>query len=69
MPSLKINPFWQDTTVDGNLYKIHLTIKESEGVKDLGMACNTPPLNKAKKQGEMPLPSLVTAFSLVSLLF
>jgi len=29
MPSLKINPFWQDTLVDGNLYKIHLTIKES----------------------------------------
>ena len=26
--------------------------------KDLGMACHTPPLKKAKKQGEMPLPSL-----------
>ena len=24
--------------------------------KDLGMACHTPPLKKAKKQGEMPLP-------------
>jgi len=26
--------------------------------KDLGMACHTPPLKKAKKQGEMPLPNL-----------
>jgi len=26
--------------------------------KDLGMAYHTPPLKKAKKQGEMPLPSL-----------
>ena len=26
--------------------------------KDLGMACHIPPLKKAKKQGEMPLPSL-----------
>ena len=26
--------------------------------KNLGMACHTPPLKKAKKQGEMPLPSL-----------
>ena len=26
--------------------------------KDLGMACHTPPLKKAKKHGEMPLPSL-----------
>jgi len=26
--------------------------------KDLGMACHTLPLKKAKKQGEMPLPSL-----------
>jgi len=25
---------------------------------DLGMPCHTPPLKKAKKQGEMPLPSL-----------
>ena len=28
--------------------------------KDLGMACHTPPLQKAKKQGEMPLLSLST---------
>ena len=27
--------------------------------KDLGMACHIPPLKKAKKQGEMPLPSQV----------
>jgi len=26
--------------------------------KDLGMACHIPPFKKAKKQGEMPLPSL-----------
>jgi len=26
--------------------------------KDLGMAYHIPPLKKAKKQGEMPLPSL-----------
>ena len=26
--------------------------------KDLGMACHIPPLKKAKKQVEMPLPSL-----------
>jgi len=26
--------------------------------KDLGMACHVPPLKKAKKQGEIPLPSL-----------
>jgi len=26
--------------------------------KDLGMACHIPPLKKAKKQGEMSLPSL-----------
>jgi len=26
--------------------------------KDLGMAYQTPPLKKVKKQGEMPLPSL-----------
>ena len=26
--------------------------------KDLGMACHIPPLKKAKKPGEMPLPSL-----------
>jgi len=26
--------------------------------KDLGMACHTPHLKEAKKQGEMPLPSL-----------
>jgi len=26
--------------------------------KDLGMACHIPPLKKAKKQGEKPLPSL-----------
>ena len=26
--------------------------------KDLGMACHIPPLKEAKKQGEMPLPSL-----------
>jgi len=26
--------------------------------KDLGMACHIPPLKKAKKQEEMPLPSL-----------
>jgi len=26
--------------------------------RDLAMACYTPPLNKAKKQGEMPLPIL-----------
>jgi len=25
---------------------------------DLGMACHIPPLREAKKQGEMPLPSL-----------
>ena len=68
MPSLKINPFWQDTTVDGNLY-FNILRNASERVKDLGMACHTPPLNKAKKQGEMPLPSLVTAFPLVPLLF
>jgi len=27
--------------------------------KDLGMACHTPSLKNVKKQGEMPLPSLV----------
>jgi len=27
--------------------------------KDLGMACHIPPLKKAKKQGEVPLPSLI----------
>ena len=26
--------------------------------EDLGMAYHTPPLKKARKQGEMPLPSL-----------
>ena len=26
--------------------------------KDLGMACHIPPLKKARKQGEMPLPCL-----------
>jgi len=26
--------------------------------KDVGMVCHIPPLKKAKKQGEMPLPSL-----------
>ena len=30
----------------------------SEKQKDLGMACHIPSLKKAKKQGEMPLPSL-----------
>jgi len=30
----------------------------SEKQKDLGMACHIPPLRKAKKQGEMSLPSL-----------
>jgi len=30
-----------------------------ENKMDLGMACHTPPLKKVKKQGEMPLPSLV----------
>jgi len=30
----------------------------SEKQNDLGMACHIPPLKKAKKQGEMPLPSL-----------
>jgi len=29
-----------------------------ETKKDLGMACHTPPLERAKKQGEMPLRSL-----------
>jgi len=30
----------------------------SDKQNDLGMACHIPPLKKAKKQGEMPLPSL-----------
>jgi len=29
-----------------------------ENKKDVWMACHIPPLRKAKKQGEMPLPSL-----------
>jgi len=29
-----------------------------ESRKDLGMACHIPPLKKAKKQGEMLLPSV-----------
>ena len=36
---------------------------------DLGMACHTPPLKKAKKQGEMPLPSLGPIPSLNSTFF
>jgi len=38
------------------LYKKQKIFSENE--KDLGMACPIPPLKKAKKQGEMPLPSL-----------
>ena len=34
-----------------------LFLKNKERI-DLGMACVTPPLKKAKKEGEMPLPSL-----------
>ena len=34
-----------------------------EKQKELGMACHIPPLKKAKKQGEMPLPSLGNAKS------
>jgi len=30
----------------------------SKNKKDLGMACHIPPLKKAKKQGEMPSPSI-----------
>jgi len=30
----------------------------SKNKKDSGMACRIPPLKKAKKQGEIPLPSL-----------
>ena len=37
--------------------------------KDLGMACHIPPLKKAKKQGEMPLPSLGPIPSLNSTFF
>ena len=33
----------------------------SENIKDLGMTCHTPPLKKAKKQGEMPYPASVTS--------
>jgi len=29
-----------------------------KNIKDLGMACHIPPLKKAKKQGEIPLPSV-----------
>jgi len=36
---------------------------------DLGMACHIPPLKKAKKQGEMPLPSLSPIPSLNSTFF
>ena len=32
--------------------------KKKINKKDLGMACHTPPLKKAKKQWEIPLPSL-----------
>jgi len=41
----------------------------SENKKDLGMACHIPPLKKAKKQGEMPLPSLGPIPSLNSKFF
>ena len=37
--------------------------------KDLGIACHIPPLKKAKKQGEMPLPSLGPIPSLNSTFF
>jgi len=37
--------------------------------KALGMACHIPPLKKAKKQGEMPLPSLGPIPSLNSTFF
>jgi len=40
---------------------LHLTRSKKFSPKnknDLGMFCHIPPLKKAKKQGEMPLPSL-----------
>jgi len=33
-------------------------MKKKFSSKTIGMACHTPPLNKANKQGEMSLPSL-----------
>jgi len=37
--------------------------------KDLGITCHIPPLKKAKKQGEMPLPSFGPIPSLNSTFF
>ena len=44
---------YSDTLIRNQKQKISLKNK-----KDLGIACHTAPLKKAKKQGEMPLPSL-----------
>jgi len=50
-----VSPSWRNM--------LHIYIYKSKNFspknkKDLGMACHTPPLKKAKKQGEMPLPNL-----------
>ena len=54
-------------SVTSSWLRISCTLKSSQtrskkispkNKKDLGMACHISPLKKAKKQGEMPLPSL-----------
>jgi len=48
----------QDMRPKNNCIAIVRPNKTQKNKMDLGMACHTPPLKKAKKQGEMPLPSL-----------
>jgi len=55
--SILQNPFSTNAVPNGKIRTKILFLKNKRRI-DLGMACVTPPLKKAKKEGEMPLPSL-----------